>query len=50
MAIYLGYRDIRQLMEGMLVTLVSCWMEAELRLTAFPIKLMGYSTVREFLR
>ena len=50
MAVYLGYHDTRQLMEGMLVTLVSCWMEAGLPLDEFPIRLMGCSTIKEFLR
>ncbi len=50
MAAYLGYSGTRQLMEDMLVTLVSSWMEAGLSLDKFPVKLMNYNTTKEFVR
>ncbi len=50
MAAYLGYRDTRQLLEGMLVTLLSCWLETGLSLDQFPVRLMDYNTTSEFLR
>ncbi len=50
MATYLGYPDTKQLFEGMLVTVLSCWLEAGLMLDHFPVKLMDYNNVSEFLR
>ena len=50
MACYLGYRGTRQLLEDMLISLVSSWMSVDLQLTDFPVRLMGYGSAKEFLR
>lgn len=50
MACYLGYRGTRQLLEDMLITLVSSWMNVGLQLIDFPVRLMGCNNVKEFLK
>ncbi len=49
MAIYLGYKGTKDLLESMLLALLQTWLAEKISIVAFPFSLMGYANIQTFL-